>query len=351
MKKLSLFLLSINFVLSACGTPAPVVPTATPAFTETSTPTPASTETPTPVPAFTETTTPVPASVEPYAVVSSDKAEFWFPLPDRQKYGWGIPETFGADHIWFVKFGNPQEYVRVAVLCGALKRESSQTGSFEDMLETCESRIGTSSGGKGDDSILYSYSNGGLLIQLTDPVLVNRLMTDTPQDMLFQITRRIRMEQSETPPLSAGPYAVLLPDRAEFWFQLPAKTTWTWNKPVEYIWLTPDSRQTFAYWSVEFGNKNVQVGCWTEWANLDTPVQTGSFEDLLKTCRKELSYRDHVTGRIDYIVRNPPAASYTNGGLLVQLTDPEFVEFLYQNPSQPIFFNTSEAFHVTPIYK
>lgn len=344
MKKLLPFLLAIVLVLSACGTPA-VANAATPVFPET----PVLTKTPVPA----ETATPIPPPVDPYAIISSDKVDFWFPLPDKQEYEWGISENFGPEYTWSVEFGNPQDYVRIIVRCGNIKLKSSQTGSFEDMLITCKSDVKTS--GKdyvpADDFIATSYSIGGLLIQMTNAVLINKLMTDSPQSMLFRVSQIIRIKPSETHQSSSGSYAVILPDSSEFWFQLPNKTNWIWNKPIEYINLASKSRQTFASWDVEFGNQNVEVGCWTEWENFNKPVQTGSFEDLLKTCKKELAYYDKVAGNIEYINRNPPTASYTNGGLLIKLTDPEFVESLYNNPSQSIFFETLVPFDVTPIYK
>jgi hypothetical protein len=308
------------------------LPTITPTPTQTSPPPPTST------PAFIETPTPIPASADPYAIVSSDKVEFWFPLPDRQEWEWGLPGHSGAEYGWGIRFGNPQDHGNVSIRCGYPKPEASQTGSFEDMLKTCESLIRTSPDADivpGGDVITSSYSNGGLLIQMTDLAWVKKLIKDQPQSMLFNIVQTTKITPSKTPPPSTGSYAVILPDKAEFWFQLPDKTEWVWNRPLA----CRDIYCSEYFWGIYFGNYIVQIDCHIDSSK---PAQTGPFEDLLETCEA------HDLGTI---LSPAPSMSYTNGGLLIQLTDPEAVEFLNQNPSRAILFKTYEPFDVIPTYK
>jgi hypothetical protein len=314
------------------NTPLPL-PTVTPTPTRTSTPPPTST-----LLVFTETPNLIPAPVEPYAVVSSDKAEFWFPLPDKQEWEWGLQGHSGADYAWGIRFGNPQDYGGMSIICGFPKPEASQTGSFEDMLKTCRSLISTSPNADpipGEDVITSSYSNGGLLIQMTDPAWIKKLNKDQPQSLLFTIVQTTKITPSKTPPSSTGSYAVILPDKAEFWFQLPDKTEWVWNRPSA----CRDIYCSEYFWGIYFGNYIVQIDCHIDSSK---PAQTGPFEDLLETCAT------HDLGTI-----HSPASSmsYTNGGLLIELTDPEAVEFLNKNPSQAILFKIYEPFDVIPIYK
>jgi hypothetical protein len=232
--------------------------------------------TPTPIPAFTKTPTPLPASVEPYAVVSSNKAEFWFPLPDRQEWEWGLQEHSSGEYAWGIRFGTPQDYGHIAIRCGYPKPEASQTGSFEDMLKTCGSLIRTSPNAdfiSGEDVITSSYSNGGLLIQLTDPAWIKKLIKDQPPSMLFQTFQTTKVMPSKTPPLYPGSYAVILPDKAEFWFHLPDKTDWVWNHPLASI----DMYYSEYLWGIYFGTYIVQIECRRDGSK---PAHTCSFEDL-----------------------------------------------------------------------
>jgi hypothetical protein len=212
------------------------------------------------------------------------------------------------------------------------------------MLKTCRSLIRTSSAPDSvpaDGFFKSSYSNSGLLIELTDPVWIEKLLNSKPQSILFEILLATKIMPSKTPPSSTGSYAVILPDKAEFWFKLPNKTEWLSNRPLANVRINNTVSSEYG-WSVAFGGTYIaSTFCLPE---RNKPPQTNSFEELLKTCQSMLE--KDVFGNW-----KAPTFSYSNGGLLMQLTDPETLEFLNNNLSQPIFFRTSEPFDVTPTYE
>ena len=195
MKKLFPFLvIAIIFVVStACAMSAPAA-TPTPAFTPTS----AFTETPAP----TETPVASPTPLGPYALISAEKAEFWFPIPDKKKWEWKITtkgkpcECYSMLDSWSITIPSADntEY-DVTFYYKSLdpiddKSYTLQTGSFEELFKLMENQIMVVSNGSGhttsgDLGMTTSISNNGVLIELTNPTILKSLNSAKPSVLKF----------------------------------------------------------------------------------------------------------------------------------------------------------------------
>lgn len=183
-----LALIVVSGIFSGCGsgqTPVPTItpmPTIAPTLTPTATPTLAPTDTP----------IPTPTPIVSYAIVSVDKVEFWFPIPDRKEWEWNtISQTgsgFTAEYSWNVDAGG----YRVDVFCINLMKKPPQKGSFDELLKTCNALVDNRNNPPG---FSFSYSNGGLLMQWTEPVLAKKVYEKKSQSFLF--TSNIQGEKTE----------------------------------------------------------------------------------------------------------------------------------------------------------
>lgn len=304
-----------------------------------------------PIPAFTETPFPTnmqlhPTSADCCAIVSSDVAEFWFPVPNKKEWEWSTsgPNNISTRYSWTVEFGNIKESMErmngIFVYCG-YKQAFSQTGSFEDMLKTCMGGIGSPSQRTSDLTPLVSYLNNGILIQITNSGWIKTLMDEKPELINFGIAQITKITPSQTVPSSKEAYAVITPNKAQFWFPLADKTEWTWNSPFFYhpmmVWQEHN-------WTVHFGaDDNLIVAILPH--NKNKSIQTGSFEDALKACDETYLLITETDQSISL------TASYRNGGLLLETSDAEALKLLNEHALEPMFFDTLENFGVTPIYK
>jgi hypothetical protein len=201
MKKVFLLVSILAIFLSACGTPA-AEPTTVPTMAFTNTP--SATETPAP----TETPLPTPTPIMPYAIVSSDKAEFWFPLPNKE-WEWKITtkahscrcNVNNPDSAWLVTIvkADGKEYqIGMSYTYPAPADEASvttQTGSIEEffkLLEVDGALWYNSDHTSGESLINYSgltasLSNGGILIVVTDQNILKILNDTKPAQIEFNL--------------------------------------------------------------------------------------------------------------------------------------------------------------------
>lgn len=193
MKKLLLLASLFTIFLSACGSSVtmPVI-TATTAFTTTPEPTATTAFTATPeIP-------PTPDFTKPYAVIASDKAEFWFPFPSKD-HGWSIvpvsKECFcgywgEVINSWSVFFEATEQTYLADVSCGDPNNQLYEEIPDSDMLKRCNAKIKLvdSSGSTSPSeyqNITFSEYNNGMLITLTESSLVQALYEARPQQIRF----------------------------------------------------------------------------------------------------------------------------------------------------------------------
>ncbi len=212
MKKPFLIVSILAILLSACGTSvtAPVI-TATPAITATSafTSTPELTATP--------EASPTPDFSKPTAVIASNKAEFWFPLPE-QEWDWFVeycnpcfPSAARppVERMWRVLLELDKTY-DVEVSCYSDLSQSPQKGNTSEMLTACSGKIlevtkfydgsHIETAQTSFSGLTFSYDDGRLIMELTDPTLTQMLYDKQPTFLKFYS----RLMSSYSDPESRG---------------------------------------------------------------------------------------------------------------------------------------------------
>jgi hypothetical protein len=194
MKKIFFFLCGVALLIAACSASETIpVTTATLASTPTSVSTTAPESTATPE------LSPTPDFSKPYAVVSADKADFWFPFPSKE-HGWSIvpfSEYCGCEvgawlvNYWTVYFKASHAYT-VKLSCGDPNNQLYQEIPTSEMLKMCQIEIAsvdpTSNGAPPPveyKNATFSEYNGGMLITLLDKPLVQELYETRPQQVKF----------------------------------------------------------------------------------------------------------------------------------------------------------------------
>lgn len=130
-----------------------------------------------------------------YAVISADKAEFWFPLPDREWQWFVLPKTDAVhdESAWSVRFEVDKIY-EIYVNIANNDNLPPQKGSAADMLKVAGIEISQLEN-MGSNSYAYHFTgfknvnvtsiDGGLLIELTEQSLVQALYQSKPETVVF----------------------------------------------------------------------------------------------------------------------------------------------------------------------
>jgi len=175
-------------------TDTPTIFTSTPVLTPTYTPTLTATITPT-------NTITIPRSVKNkqyWAIVSKDRAAFWFLLnPEITDCTWFKAPTDRIEFEWGVEFLANQKpfstYTAAAILTNHNEKPPKQ-GSIDDLLKDCGTGIwendfrGYMMKLNRENTVSVSYFAGGVLIELNDPEIISSLFNAHPATVLF-ITR------------------------------------------------------------------------------------------------------------------------------------------------------------------
>jgi hypothetical protein len=195
VRKIFFFLCTVALLITACSTPK-----TTPESTATLASTATSVSTTAPELTATPESSPTPDFSQPYAVVSAEKADFWFPFPSKE-HGWTIVpfweycgcEVWGAwlVNYWTVYFKADHAYT-VKLSCGDPNNQLYQEIPTSDMLKMCQVEIAsvdpTSDGTPPPTeykNVTFSEYNGGMLITLLDKPLVQELYEIRPQQVKF----------------------------------------------------------------------------------------------------------------------------------------------------------------------
>lgn len=176
-------------LLSACSEAVSVpVMTATPAPTLAPTNMPEQTIAPTDSPSLDYT--------KPYAVISDDEAEFFFPLPD-QEWEWFLeychngcfPDGTGpAERTWTVYLNLGEKYY-LKIECDSDNNKAPQKGSAIEMLAECKpaiyQEVGDSLKPTDYSEISFAYENGGVLVTLRESALIQLMHEKKPKTLSF----------------------------------------------------------------------------------------------------------------------------------------------------------------------
>ncbi|MBL8090687.1 MAG: hypothetical protein JNJ43_10185 [Anaerolineales bacterium] len=199
MKKILTFTFVIALLISACGQSVntPVPTTELHAFTST----PESTSTP--------EVTPTPEKKEPYAIISADKAEFWFPIPEKEIWEWYVlpvivKEDCGScvivsiEYSWYVEITENEKKTAYQIsvdLMNNREKHELQSGTFEELLATSRTKIYLLGEPDSDGyyskfdteytKVAISHFDNGLLIELTEPDLLKILNEQKPETIKF----------------------------------------------------------------------------------------------------------------------------------------------------------------------
>jgi hypothetical protein len=216
----SLLFVLLGLLLSSCGLlqPKPSFNTSTPpqtigatdtlytltdtplVATSTLTPTfisPTSTPSSTPTIIPTQTIT-IPRSVQYgkyWAIVRPDRAYFWFMInPEITEWNWYLPPPHYTEYEWGVEFPTSDARYSAEVMLLTDEGDAApQKGTIDDLLQVCDVSICVMDGrlmGCGTNQFPGAVEarpfNGGILIELTDTILVSSLYEKHPNTLLFK---------------------------------------------------------------------------------------------------------------------------------------------------------------------
>lgn len=197
MKKVLTLTFVVALLISACGQSAPTTISA-PEVTEV----PANTSVPevtvTPESSPTPEASPTPEMLDPYAIISADKAEFWFPLPQREWQWFVIPKENNRvyeESSWSIRFEVDKAY-EIYVDITNNENLPPQKGNLAEMLQAAGvniSELGNIDSNcfsdicyfTGFENVSVTSVDNGLLIELTEQSLVQALNQNKPETIRF----------------------------------------------------------------------------------------------------------------------------------------------------------------------
>jgi sugar lactone lactonase YvrE len=140
----------------------------------------------TPFPTPTPLPTPVPSFAPPAsAIISQNKAEFWFPIEDIDKqWEWGTAPDNHREHALLVELSSD---VQIGFTKWKHSSEIPQVGTIEQLLNSGQTNIWKNSSYL--DGSIRAYRKGqGVMIELTDSSTLFELNQAKPTALMFEIT-------------------------------------------------------------------------------------------------------------------------------------------------------------------
>lgn len=131
--------------------------------------------------------------LSPYALVRSESAEFFFPVPGiDQTWAWSRQET-AADALeygWTVEVSLGNSNYRVSAQKFKFPKAIRRQGSFEDLSHDLQTQLWKERGGgrykiERAEPVGVRPDKGGLILQLDAPRFVAKLRSARPKTLVF----------------------------------------------------------------------------------------------------------------------------------------------------------------------